>query len=164
MVNKDKMIKRRSVRIKVLQALYGFEHSEDHGLNNFAKQLEKRILSVEDLFLYNLLIIRKISDAVENESELIASKHIRTDEDKSFNIKLSSNILIKYLANDEDFNRLIEQNKLEDYIDNVLIKKWYNDFKETEAYQNYLRSSNNFNAQEDRDIIINPIQIIFVRG
>ncbi|MEZ5009640.1 MAG: transcription antitermination factor NusB [Chitinophagales bacterium] len=158
------MIKRRSVRIKVFQAIYGFEHSNGLPLNDFSKQLKASVSSISAIYLYNLLLIKSIGDSVENENEMINSKHIKSAEDKSFNTKLLSNTFIAFLNNDETFNDAVSKYNLIDKIDDILIQNLYNQFKQTDEYKAYLASDENFNVKEDLAIIKFLYQDIFLQS
>lgn len=147
------MIKRRSIRIKVFQALYGYEHSEGEPVNNFSKQLKDRIYSIKDIYLFHLLMIQSIAEALEAEANMIANKHIKNEEDKNFNEKFTSNIFIKYLLHDENFQEQISKLKLKNKLDDILIQKFYKELKESEEYKTYIASDEVFNAKEDLALI-----------
>ena len=147
------MIKRRSVRIKVLQAAYGFEHSDDLPLKNFIKTLTERILSVKDIYVYNLLIIQALSEAVEKDANTRATKHLRTEADQTFSTKFLGNTFIQLLNANTAYNEIVERSKLRDLIDDVLLGNWYNDLITSEPYQNYLTSDVEFDPANDLEFI-----------
>src|SRR4051812_16135365 len=118
------MITRRSVRIKAMQYIYAYEialqdtqiivenkRGEATGnkpaLNTspsyYEAQLEKSILSVKEQYLYLLLNLREISNFVETDAKIKASKYIKNEKDKNFNTKLLSNVIVQYLNNNKEF-------------------------------------------------------------
>ncbi|MCP4124517.1 MAG: transcription antitermination factor NusB [Bacteroidetes bacterium] len=147
------MIKRRSVRIKVFQAVYGFEHGDGQPLKQFSNTLKERIRSVTTIYLYNFHIIHAFAGMVQHEADNIAGKHIKTSEDKAFNTKLLSNVLIQLLENNETYKEAVETHEFEELIDEALLQNWYRDFKESDEYNKYLESSANFDSKEDLALI-----------
>lgn len=158
------MIKRRSVRIKVFQALYGYEHSNNQPINDFSKQLNASINSVKTIYLCNLLMIRSMAEAVENEYEMIKAKHIQSDIDKQFNTKLTSNTFMTYLINDETFNDTVSQHNLLEIIDDVTVQNLYQQLKQSDEYAAYLTSENNFDVKEDLKFIKFIYNVLFLQS
>ncbi len=158
------MIKRRSVRIKVFQAIYGFEHSNDRPLQDFSHQLKESIESVKPIYLHNLLIIKCIGESVENEFNTINEKHIKSEDDKQFNTKLLSNTFIKFLMNDEVFNDAISHYNLIEKIDDTLVQNLYNNLKKSEVYRAYLTSNEDFNVKEDLSLVKHLYQEIILQN
>jgi N utilization substance protein B len=158
------MIKRRSIRIKVFQALYGYEHSNGEPFNNFSKQMKIRIFSIKEIYLFNLLMIQCIADALENEVDLIANKHIKKDADKDFNDHFLSNVFIKYLQHDESYKSLVTHYKLMEKLDDVFIQKLYRTFKESAEYITYIEQNDLLNVKEDLAIVKFLYKNIFLQS
>jgi N utilization substance protein B len=158
------MIKRRSIRIKVFQALYGYEHSNGEPFNNFSKQMKIRIFSIKEIYLFNLLMIQSIADALENEVDLIANKHIKKDADKDFNDHFLSNVFIKYLQHDETYKSLVTHYKLMEKLDDVFIQKLYRTFKESAEYITYIEQNDLLNVKEDLAIVKFLYKNIFLQS
>lgn len=147
------MISRRSVRIKTMQVIYAYERSENVPVYHFDNLLEKNILSTQGLYLYMLLIIREVANFVETESIVKAKKLLPTTEDKNFNTKLLSNLLIQYLNHDEEYREAIKKDNLVKYIDEVIIRKLFKQLVESEAYEAYLANTGEFDYEVDRKLI-----------
>lgn len=156
------MIKRRSVRIKVLQALYGFEHSDALPLSHFIKQLEERIRSVSDLYYFNLAVIQHLARLVEQDADNRKTKFLKTDEDTSFNTKLTSNTFIKLLDHSDDFNRAVSEADILDQLDDALFAKWYTKLQGSADYKAYLKDDREFDVQSDLKLIRNIYDEIFL--
>lgn len=147
------MIKRRSVRIKVLQAIYGFEHSDGLPLSHHIKTLKERINSVTAIYHYNFYLLRRFADCVLQEAETRSGKYIRTADDLAFNTKLSSNVLMKLMESSETLRDAANRYKFDELTDETLVLKWYREFRESRTYQDYLNSGKNFDMEEDGAII-----------
>jgi transcription antitermination protein NusB len=147
------MISRRSVRIKVMQAIYGLERSEGASSSTFEKSLLKSVQSVKTLYLYLLLAVREVANAVELESRIKASKHLPTEADRNFSTKLLSNTLIQYLNHDPEFRREVKTFGLMGVLDSDYTRKFFKNLEASEEYKAYLSSEAEFNFDEDKKIV-----------
>jgi N utilization substance protein B len=158
------MIKRRSIRIKVFQALYSYEHSNGEPFNNFSKQMKVRIHSIKEIYLFNLVLIQSIADALENEVIMIANKHIKKESDKDFSDHFLSNVFIKYLQHDEQFKSLVTHHKLMEKLDDTFIQKLYKTFKDSPEYAAYIEQNELLNVKEDLAIVKFLYKNIFLQS
>jgi transcription antitermination protein NusB len=147
------MISRRSVRIKVMQAIYGLERSEGASSSTFEKSLQKSIQSVKSLYLYLLLSVREVANVVEMESRIKASKHLPTAADLNFSTKLLSNTLIQYLNHDPEFQKEVKKTGLMSQLEADYLRKFYKHLEASEEYRSYLNSETEFDFNEDRKIV-----------
>jgi len=136
-----------------MQYIYAYESSASAPVSQFEQFLEKSILSVRDQYLYLLLCIREVVNFVETDAKIKAGKHIKKEQDKNFNTKLLSNIIIQYLNNDKEFQLEVKQAKTELLIDEDNIRSWYKKFIEKQEYQEYLNNGKEFNIEADRAIV-----------
>lgn len=147
------MISRRSVRVKVMQTVYGYERSEDALPATFKKSLQANIHSVKDLYIYLLYSIREVANEVERVSKIKASKFLPTAEDKSYSTKILSNVFILGLNHDKDFSKELSKNLQLDHFDDTVRIHLYKAFVESDAYNEYVQSDEEFNFEKDRKII-----------
>lgn len=147
------MISRRSIRIKVMQAVYGLERSEGAQINAFEKSLQNSIKSVKDLYLFLLLSVREVANKVEDVAKIKASKHLPTEADKLYSTKLLSNTLIQYLNFDAEFNKEVLSSGLSKFIDDDLNRNFYKKLEASVAYNTYIDSEEEFSFEADRAII-----------
>ncbi|MCO5234220.1 MAG: transcription antitermination factor NusB [Chitinophagales bacterium] len=147
------MISRRSVRVKVMQAVYGYERSDDALPAAFRKSLQANIHSVKDLYLYLLLSIRDVANEVDTVSKIKASKHLPTQEDKNFSTKLLSNVFILNLNNDEEFLKALKKSDAPQNLDEAVKNHLYKLMVEAPEYIEYISSDTEFDLEEDRKII-----------
>lgn len=147
------MISRRSVRIKVMQAIYGFERTEGATPETFRLSLKESILSVKDLYIFLLLSVREIANKVDDEARIKANKFLPTDEDKLFSTKLLSNSIIQYLNHDKEFTKEVMASRLMDQMDDNINKVLYKKMVASEEYIAYLNSGEEFNFEADKKIV-----------
>ncbi len=147
------MISRRSVRVKVMQAVYGYERSEDALPATFRKSLQSNIHSVKDLYIYLLYAIREVANEVDTVSRIKASKFLPTEEDKNYSTKILSNVLIQSLNHDEDFQKELKKTGLANHLEDTVKSHLYKLMIEAPEYKAYISSDAEFDAEQDRKII-----------
>ncbi len=132
------MLSRRGVRIKVMQVLFSLNRDEAFKF----KEAKKRYLSsVEEaftLYLFNLYCLIQISKESVADGEKRKSKHLPSDEDKTFTPKLYENELIQSLEGNKKLQQEFKSLNLSDKINFDYIKKIYTEFANNEAYKEYL--------------------------
>lgn len=157
------MISRRSVRVKVMQAVYGYERSEDALPASFRKSLQANIHSVKDLYIYLLFTIREVANEVETVSRIKAAKYLPTEEDKNFSTKLLSNFYIQSLNVSEDFQKEMKKNGLSEQFEDIIKQRLYKQLVDTDEYKAYIDSDVEFDAEQDRkiiDFLFNDIMLV----
>ncbi|MCO5231494.1 MAG: transcription antitermination factor NusB [Chitinophagales bacterium] len=147
------MISRRSVRVKVMQAVYGYERSEDALPATFRKSLQANIHSVKDLYLYLLLAIREVANEVDTVAKIKASKHLPTQEDINFSTKILSNFFILNLNNDEEFLKALKKSDIPNQLDEVIKGHLYKSMVESPEYIKYIDAETEFDFEQDRKIM-----------
>lgn len=147
------MISRRSIRIKVMQAVYSLERTEGGQTTTFEQSLRKSIQSVKSLYLYLLLSVREVANMVDNEARIKASKHLPTDADRNFSTKLLSNTIVQYLNHDKEFQKEIKTAGLLQHMDEHINRKLYKDLEASETYIAYLQSDAEFDFEADKKLI-----------
>ena len=89
------MLSRRSIRVKVMQALYSQSRDKELKNDDVIKFYHDSIKGTVELFLLNLyLIIEMTKVSVEDETKR-GSKYLPTDDDKLFKSTLYHNSIIK---------------------------------------------------------------------
>lgn len=147
------MISRRSIRIKVMQAVYGYERTENANPETFIKSLKDNIHSVKKLYLFLLLSVREIANMVEEEARIKAGKFLPTEQDKNFSTKLLSNTLIQYLNHDKEFNKEITSSGLLDQLDENIKKTVYRKLTASPEYLAYINHPQEFDFEQDKKIV-----------
>lgn len=146
------MLSRRSIRVKVMQALYSQSRDKELKNQDVLKFYNDSIKGTVELFLLNLYLIIEMSKvSVEDETKRV-SKYLPTEDDKLFKSTLYHNAIIKGLVNNKDLKVKFESLKFNDFIDADVLRTLYKKFSETEAYINYWH--NRKSHSDDEEILL----------
>ncbi len=146
------MLNRRYLRIKVMQALYGYFQSDEKDLGKGEKEMFNSIDKIYDLYIYLISVIIELRDVAENISEDAKTKRLPTKEDLNPNKKFIDNQLIKQLSENISLKREMTQRKITWQTEGELIKKIFLAVKNSEEYSKYM-SSEVASYEADRDFI-----------
>ncbi|HQG38560.1 MAG TPA: hypothetical protein PLK15_05470, partial [Chitinophagales bacterium] len=136
-----------------MQYIYAYESTASASASQYEQYLEKSILSVKDQYLYILYTIREVANFVEVDAKIKAGKYIKNEQDKNFNTKLLSNILIQYFNNDKGFLTEVKNANIASLIEEDNIRAWYKKLVASAPYQAYLENNAEFNLEEDKKIV-----------
>ncbi|NVK05866.1 MAG: antitermination protein NusB, partial [Flavobacteriia bacterium] len=89
------MLTRRHIRIKVLQALYGFHQLEEPDLKLALKEMDKSLDRIYELYLYELRIFTEMHRLAEERIEKNRQKFRPSQEDLNPNLKFVNNRILK---------------------------------------------------------------------
>jgi len=92
------MLNRRHIRIKVLQILYAFFHSDSDDLMKFERELEKSINQTYALYVHLLLLLVNLRSLAEQKIEKGRNKLLPTQEDLNPNTKFINNKVLCLLT------------------------------------------------------------------
>ena len=146
------MLSRRSIRVKVMQALYAQSRDKELKNEDVIKYYHSSTNGTIDLFLLNLYLLIEISKvSVEDEAKRV-SKYLPTDDDKIFKSTLYHNSIIKGLSNNKDLKTRIEKLNFSDSIDQDVIRKLYKSFSDTSEYSDYWH--NRKDSTDDENILL----------
>jgi transcription antitermination protein NusB len=146
------MLSRRSIRVKVMQALYSQSRDKELKNDEVLKFYHDSVKGTIELFLLNLyLIVEMTKVSVEDETKRV-SKYLPTDDDKSFKSTLYHNTIIKGLVNNKDLKQRFETLKFSEFIDPDVIRTLYKSFSETELYIAYWH--NRKSKTDDEEILL----------
>jgi transcription antitermination protein NusB len=146
------MLSRRSIRVKVMQALYSQSRDKELKDQDVLKFYNDSIKGTVELFLLNLYLIIEMSKvSVEDETKRV-SKYLPNEDDKLFKSTLYHNAIIKGLVNNKDLKIKFESLKFNDFIDADVLRTLYKNFSETEAYSNYWH--NRKSHSDDEEILL----------
>ena len=143
------MLSRRSIRVKVMQALYSQSRDKELKNDDVLKFYHDSVKGTIELFLLNLyLIIEMTKVSVEDETKRV-SKYLPTDDDKLFKSTLYHNAIIKGLVNNKDLRQRFEVLKFREFLDPDVIRTLYKSFSETELYIDYWHNRKGQNDDEE---------------
>lgn len=94
-----------------------------------------------DLYLSLFALIIDLTKYQAAMEEIARNKHLATKDDLNPNVKLSNNLLVKYLLADEDLMALIDDRHIERFDENSpLMRSLMEDIRNSELYRNYCES------------------------
>ena len=146
------MLNRRHIRIKVLQILYAFFHSESEDLTKSVRDLTKSLEKTHSLYVHLLLLLVAIKKHAEGKIELGINKLLPSAEDLNPNSKFAENKTLTLLS--KNLSLLEKYENEETYWDEnpELVGKIFRQIQESEMYTEYLNDEHS-SFLEDRKFI-----------
>jgi len=145
-----------------MQAVYGYERSEDALPATFRKSLQTSIQSVKDLYIYLLFSVREVANEVDTVARIKASKYLPTEEDKRFSTKLLSNSIIQALNNDDEFLKELKKTALAGQFEEAVKQHLYKKMIQTPEYKEYIGSDVEFDYEADRRMVAHILNDILL--
>ncbi|MDQ3048787.1 MAG: antitermination protein NusB, partial [Bacteroidota bacterium] len=122
------------MRIKVMQALYGFFQSDTKDLARSERELFNGIDKIYDLYIYQLAFLVELAHVAGVIMEDAKSKHIQTEELQNPNLRFVENRLLVQLAENIHLKREINNRRISWNNDFELVRKIYNNIKAGKEY------------------------------
>jgi len=132
------MLNRRHIRIKVLQILYAFFHSDNEELTKCERDLSKSLEKSHSLYLNLLALLVAIKEHAEAKIEMGINKMLPSENDLNPNKKFTNNKTLALLSTNIS---LLDKLKHEEiYWDEnpELVGKIFRQIQDSETYSNYL--------------------------
>ncbi|OFY87954.1 MAG: transcription antitermination factor NusB [Bacteroidetes bacterium RIFCSPLOWO2_12_FULL_35_15] len=146
------MLNRRFIRIKVMQALYGFFQSDSQDLAKAERELFKGIDKIYDLYIYQLAFLIELRHVASILMEDAKNKRLPTKDDLDPNLKFIENKFIAQLAENIHLQREMNNRKINWNNEFEFVKKVYNIIKASDEFGKYMNVSDN-SYKTDRDFI-----------
>ncbi|HLC82472.1 MAG TPA: transcription antitermination protein NusB [Bacteroidia bacterium] len=144
------MLNRRYLRIKVMQALYGFFQSDTKDLARSEKDLFTAIEKIYDLFIYQLAFLIELKHVATVLMEEAKTKRLPTEHDLNPNLKFIENKFINQLENNIHVQREINNRRISWNNEFELVKKVFNTIKTSPEFEKYMNvSDDSFNSHRD---------------
>lgn len=128
-----------------MQLLYAVDVMKPEKPSTAGAGLPKTLLGQIDqtraLVVYLLDNLVRIAAYAEKHARQLAAKHIVTQEDLAFNIKLAGNEVIWKIKEDAGFQEVVSIAKIDSLIDEDLIKKIFLELITTATYQQYIKEA-----------------------
>jgi transcription antitermination protein NusB len=147
------MLNRRYLRIKVMQALYGFFQSDTKDLAKSERDLFSGIDKIYDLYIYQLALLLELQHIATIMQEEAKEKHLPTREELNPNTKFIENKFLKQLSENIHLKREMNNRKISWNNEFELLRKIVNTIKASEGYEKYL-NANDESYKTDKDFII----------
>ncbi len=143
------MLNRRLLRIKVFQALYGYQQDESRDKKSVLNFLDKSVKHVEDEYIFLLSLPIELRYYVENEQNPEEILYVPTKKDIETGRTFIYNRLISILDRSELLKRKIKQVGINWYNYKDVMRMLFNGFKTSVYFQKYLNTEKkDFEAQK----------------
>ena len=106
------MLNRRILRTKAFKTLFSFSEDRSLSLKDSLSLLEISCEATRDLYLFMLAGIQPLTGEANRRIEAGLTKFNPTEEERNPNRKFAENAVASLLAEDPDFQKLIEKKKL----------------------------------------------------
>jgi N utilization substance protein B len=146
------MLNRRHIRIKVLQILYAFFHSESEDLTKSERDLKNSFDKTHSLYIHLLLLLVAIKKQAEEKIEKRKNKLLPNQEDLSPNTKFVDNKTLTLLAENLSLIEHFENDEIYWDENPELVGKIFRQIQESEMYNKYI-SEENTTFIEDRKFV-----------
>jgi N utilization substance protein B len=132
------MISRRQIRIKAMQALYGYFQDDNKDLARCISILDKNLRATYELYVHELVAIEALHGFAKERIEKNLNKMLPTDADLNPNRRFIENPVLLQLFESQVFEAAKKQYKSSwaDHAD--LIRKAFLDFSETPTFISYM--------------------------
>jgi N utilization substance protein B len=136
------MLNRRYLRIKAMQALYGYFQSGDNDMPRGERELLRSVDRTYELYIYLLLMFAELHRQAVNLIEDNRNKHLKTAEDINPNMRFVNNKVIAQLLNHPGLKREAESRKLgwQRDEDMDLARKIWSKVRNWDGYKVYMSS------------------------
>lgn len=137
------MLNRRYLRIKAMQALYGFFQSDTRDLARAERDLFNGIEKIYDLYIYQLALLVELHHVANLVMEEAKTKRLPTQSDLDPNLKFLENKFLKQLSENIHLKREMNNRKISWNNEFELCRKIYNNIRASEEYKTYMNSDDN---------------------
>jgi len=139
-----------------MQLLYMMESAGDQSANQLFKnpvqELQKQLDKSRELFIYLIYFIGEIARYAETDARQRASKHLPTQEDMNVNVKLAGNQVLWNIIENPSYQKALEADLPQRYLDKDLVRKIYMELAETQEYKTYI-STQERNKKDEKEIL-----------
>ena len=160
---KNKMVNRRYLRTKVMQALFAHSVNEKENLIGGEKKLTDSIRQCYTLFLYFISIFPELKRYRLNKFEEVRGKINPTKEDLDPNTKFVDNLIIAQIEDNVHLGVKWNEHKISWTNQNDFIIQIYHEVAKLEEFEAYMNDPQRSYA-EDKKLILTIIEKIFVES
>lgn len=132
------MLNRRILRIKAFKILFSYAENPSMTLAEAESQLEISCEATRSLYLFMLAVIPALAAEASVRIEDASRKFNPTAEELNPNRKFADNALARLLAEDPDFRKAVERNKLSWEPYDVFLHNLYDSVRSKEWYAAYM--------------------------
>lgn len=149
------MLNRRYLRIKAMQALYGFFQAEDGDMPRGERELMRSIDKTYELYIYLLLMFEELVRVASARIDIGKEKHLPTSEELNPNLRFVNNRLMAQLAGHQKLHREREIRKLTLQHDDEmqLVRNLWATIRNSEEYKAYMASEEDSYAKDQEFVV-----------
>ena len=118
--------------------MFALGRDEKLTYRNLKQNYKQVVNETFDLFSFTLFSLLEITKHAKDDMEKRKSKHLPSEEDKTFSDKFYENDIIKSLLESKFFQKQIEKLDFKSKISSDFSRKVYSDFSKTEEYKAYI--------------------------
>ncbi|MFN8276875.1 MAG: transcription antitermination factor NusB [Chitinophagales bacterium] len=131
------MLGRRSLRIKVMQVLFGLEMHPETPLATLESELEKSMARSRKLYLADLQYLIEVCEYSMVDAARRMAKHVKTDADKNVSTQIAANAVVRYLKENPIFQQYVKTEKIQHYVSQDVVKNLFVSLSEKPKYKEY---------------------------
>lgn len=144
--------------VETLKAYADSKDLYDHAKKNLAESLD----NAYDLYLSLFALIIDLTNYQKDQQEKIRSRHLASEADRNPNTKLTDNLLVKYLIEDEDITALLDNHHLHRFdTDSPLMRSLMDAIRNSELYRKYVETPGQ-SLQEDAEFWRDALRTIIL--
>lgn len=147
------MLGRRSLRVKTMQVLYGYEMNNSLSLLALEQQLERTIEKTVSLYLAYLVYLNELAQYSLVDAAIRLAKFIKTEEDKNTNTHLAASPLLKNLFENDTWNAFLAKHKTQALVDKEIVKSLFNQLKTKQRYKDFC-ANNSPSVQQQNELLV----------
>ncbi|WP_158605913.1 transcription antitermination factor NusB [Taibaiella sp. KBW10] len=114
--------------------------------------LTQKFMNAAELFNISVLYLARIAQFAETDARLRSSKYLPSAADMNVNTKISGNIYLWHLLENDTFNVRVSEDKLDDKIETDRVKKMYQHLCTEDTYLSYIEKEER-TAAEDKAML-----------
>jgi N utilization substance protein B len=135
-----------------MQLLFALTRDEQLTSRDLKNRYREGVSSSYELLLFTLSAFVSITKVSQDDEKNRKSKHLPTEEDKSFSDKLYSNEVIQALCNNKVLTKTAEKKNFDQLITSDFSKKVYSDFAKSDSYKKYVAEDCDLN--QTREVLL----------
>ncbi|NCA79699.1 MAG: transcription antitermination factor NusB [Sphingobacteriia bacterium] len=132
------MINRILLRIKVVQVLYAFYHSDNCDKAIAENELRHSLQKAYDLYFYLLALMVELTRFAEQKIDAARNKYLPTDKEKNPQMRFVENLFVKQLSENEQLNEYLKKRKLSWVNYQDALKRMYQEITESDFFADYM--------------------------
>ncbi|MGQ3133635.1 MAG: transcription antitermination protein NusB [Flavobacteriales bacterium] len=147
------MLNRRQIRVKIMQALYGFLQTENDNLAAGEKSLLQSFERIYDLYLLQFALLAEVHRSALLEREDSRKKFLPTEEDRMESTPFTRNCVFTWIDESEKLHNLLNKRKLSWANHPDAGDKLFKKIRSLESYKAYIHSGDN-SVEKDTEFMI----------